>query len=319
MVRIGIDIGGTKTVGVLLAPDGSALHSVRRPTGHGNADVTSTVEAVLAELSEKSGVHRRAYSSLGIGVPGVVDAVSGEVTHAVNLGITRLSFARELAPSLDPGVVVAVENDVNAAAVGIWRHLDDPMQPSMAYLNLGTGVAAGIVLDGRLWRGRGGTAGEVGHIAVDPTGPLCACGQRGCLELSASGSAIARAWPAGGSKPLSHLLAAADGGDVDAQRIFRSFVESIAAAVRILVLTLDVDVVVIGGGLIAKRSRLIDGVRRVLAEGAEQSPFLASLDLPRRVAHAPDMGTIAAVGAALIAEPAAAAVDPSATAVVARL
>jgi glucokinase len=179
-VRVGIDIGGTKTVGVLLDTDGAVVEKHRMPTGYGNAEVAATAIAVVDELAARSTMSSSGFTSIGIGIPGVVDGRSGEVSHAVNLGLTRLSLRDELAPRFPAHV--AVENDVNAAAVGVWHLLDDPSIESMAYLNLGTGLAAGLVLDGRLRRGARGIAGEIGHIPVDPEGPPCACGQSGCLE-----------------------------------------------------------------------------------------------------------------------------------------
>ena len=95
---------------------------------------------------------------------------------------------------------VRVENDVKAAAFGAYA-LRGGSSGSMAYLNLGTGIAAGIVADGELWRGARGTAGEVGHISVDPNGPLCRCGQRGCIEAFAGGGAIAERWGRPGALP----------------------------------------------------------------------------------------------------------------------
>jgi len=170
----------------------------------------------------------------------------------------------------------------------------------MAYLNLGTGLAAGIVLGGRLWRGSRGTAGEIGHIPVDPNGPECPCGQRGCLEMVASGSAIARQWPTDDPKPARALFAAAASGDPTAVTVKQHFVENVAAAVRILVLTVDVDSVVIGGGLSSLGPVLRDDVCEVLASWERVSPFLASTGLSERIAIVPAGFPAAAVGAALV-------------------
>ncbi|GEP47630.1 ROK family protein [Microbacterium saccharophilum] len=309
-MRVGIDIGGTKTVGVLLndpaggevaagAAAGQVAQTFRMPTGHGNAQVTATALAVVEELLHRSGLPAEAVTSIGVGVPGVVDGDSGEVSHAVNLGVTRLPLRRELARRF-PGRIT-VENDVNAAAVGVWHLLAEPGIESMAYLNLGTGLAAGLVLDGRLRRGARGTAGEIGHIPVEPGGPLCACGQRGCLELSASGAAIARLWPGKGPRALAGLIAAADAGDPVAVFARGKLVDNIAAAVRLLVLTVDVDVVVIGGGMISQGSPLIAAVRAVLDEWGTRSAFIDSLELSARVRYAPSASAVAAIGAAHLA------------------
>ena len=143
-------------------------------------------------------------------MPGLVDVERGAVKHAVNLGVDGdwLPLGDLLADG--SGVPVVVENDVNAATLGAaaLSGADD-----LVYLSIGTGLAAGLVLDGRLRRGEHGAAGEIGHVPVDPTGVLCQCGQRGCLETIASGSALAAAWPSGDVPPAQALFAAAPAGD----------------------------------------------------------------------------------------------------------
>ena len=180
-----MDIGGTKTEAVAIDDAGAVIDTVRVASGFGaEAVVASTVEAVVA-LAALLGVEPRDFGAIGVGVPGAVDPASGRVAHAVNLGLNGLALGEELTARL--GVRVRLENDVNAAALGAFHLLGHGPDHSMAYLNLGTGLAAGLVLAGRLWRGSRGTAGEIGHIPVDPAGGLCVCGQRGCLELVASG------------------------------------------------------------------------------------------------------------------------------------
>src|SRR5690606_6776018 len=105
-----------------------------------------------------------------------------------------------------------------------------------------------LVIEGQLWRGARGIAGEIGHIPV-ADGPECPCGQHGCLELYASGSALARMWPTTDPQPVRALFTAADAGDEVAGRVRERFVASVASAVRILILTTDVDSVVVGGGI----------------------------------------------------------------------
>lgn len=297
-LRAGIDIGGTKTEAVALRPDGTIAHELRTPTGFGAASVLETAVGAVEELIRLSGGAADDVASIGVGIPGAVDPVSGRVAHAVNLGLSGLDLGAELAARF--GRAVRVENDVNAAALGAFHLLDASPTHSMAYLNLGTGLAAGLVLGGRLWRGSRGVAGEIGHIPVDPAGPLCPCGQRGCLELMASGSAVARQWPTDDPKPVRALFAAADAGDPVAVEVRDRLVVNVAAAVRILVLTVDVDRVVIGGGVSSLGMTLLDAVRGVLDEWARSSEFLASLDLPERVALMPRGLPAAAVGAALI-------------------
>ena len=170
----------------------------------------------------------------------------------------------------------------------------------MGYLNLGTGIAAGIVTDGKLWRGARGTAGEVGHISVDPNGPLCRCGQHGCIEALAGGGAIAERWGRPGSLPVRDVYDAADEGDPFAHELRSGLARGVAAAVRVLVLTADVDSVVLGGGVTALGDRLMADVAAELAASAEASPFMRSLQLEERVELLPAGSPAAALGAALV-------------------
>lgn len=299
-LRVGIDIGGTKTHAVALRIDGSIAHEVRLPTGFGAESVLGTAVTAVSELMRLSGAAADGFASIGIGVPGTVDPLTGRVAHAVNLGLSDLDLGGELAARF--GRSVRVENDVNAAALGAFHLLEKSSTQSMAYLNLGTGLAAGLVLGGTVWRGSRGVAGEIGHIPVDPAGPICPCGQRGCLELMASGSAVARQWPTTDPKPVRALFAAADAGDTLAIEVRDRLVANVAAAVRILVLTVDVDSVVLGGGVSSLGPALLDAVRGVLESWALSSEFLASLDLPARLQLMPRGFPAAAVGAALVGQ-----------------
>jgi predicted NBD/HSP70 family sugar kinase len=238
------------------------------------------------------------FGAIGVGVPGAVDPASGRVAHAVNLGLDGLALGDELGERL--GVRVRLENDVNVAALGAFHLLGHGPERSMAYLNLGTGLAAGLVLGGRLWRGSRGTAGEIGHIPVDPAGELCSCGQRGCLELLASGSAVARQWPTEHPRPVQNLFEAAAAGDALAIEVRQRFIDNVASAVRVLVLTVDVDVVVIGGGISSLGEPLLAGVRGALDGWAAVSPFIASLELSSRVELVASGVPVAAIGAALV-------------------
>lgn len=299
-LRIGVDIGGTKTLAVVLDAAGEVIDHRRSPTGFGADAVVESAVTAISDLAQRGGIAPRDFASIGVGVPGRVDAATGHVAHAVNLGLESLDLGVMLGARI--GSAVHVENDVNAAALGVHHLLGRPVTGSMAYLNLGTGLAAGFVLDGELWRGVRGVAGEIGHIPVDPAGELCPCGQRGCLETLASGSALARLWPEGDGAPAGALFDAAERGDERAVVVAARLVDNVTAAVRILVLTVDVDAVVIGGGLSSLGDRLIGGVRERLDAGARTSPFLASLDLGQRVLLAPPEPFVAAVGAALIAQ-----------------
>lgn len=295
-MKVGLDVGGTKTDAVAVDASGEIVGRVRLITGWGADAVTATVLDAVRALGSEAGVDVSAVRSVGIGIPGQIEPGTGRVVHAVNLGVDELDLVAATEPAL--GVPVGVENDVKAAALGAFALHGG--SGSMAYLNLGTGIAAGIVSEGSLWRGARGTAGEVGHISIDPHGPLCRCGQRGCIEALAGGGAIAERWGRAGALPVRDVFDAADAGDPVARELRSGLARGVAAAVRVLVLTADVDAVVLGGGVTALADRLMADVRAELAASAEASPFMRSLRLEERVELLPAGSPAAALGAALV-------------------
>jgi len=308
-LRVGLDVGGSKVLGVLLdGPDARPVvrHSLRLPTDHGTEGVVGTAAEVVRGLCAAEGVDPADLTGVGLALPGIVDPRTGTVSHAVNLRIdlADVPVAALLAERLDPAgrVPVTVENDLNAAALGaaaVTGHAD------MALLALGTGLAAGLVLDGRLRRGHAGAAGEIGHLTYRPDGPPCACGQRGCLELYASGSALDASWPApdDGRPVPAALFAAAAAGDPGAVAVRDAYADAVAAAVRVLVLGVDVARVVLGGGVAHVGAPLLRAVRDAVGRQGAASAFVASLGLAERIELAPADVPVGAVGAALATSP----------------
>lgn len=292
-MHLGIDIGGTKTDAVVVDAAGAVLGRRRVASGKGEAAVIAAAVAAAGDACTQAGADPAALT-VGIGTPGTV--IDGVVSHALNLGIDRSDLAGGFAAAW--GVRPVVDNDVNVAALGAWTALG-ATAGSMAYLNLGTGLAAGIVLDGRLWRGARGAAGEIGHISVDPAGPRGADGLPGGLETYASGSGLALQWGHEG-QTVQDIVAAADAGDARAREICDSACFGLASAVRVLVLTLDVETVVLGGGMVAWGAPLLDGAAAILDAWAATSPFLASLDLAARVRPLELEVPVAAIGAAML-------------------
>lgn len=304
---VGLDVGGTKVLGVLLDADGVVTHQLRSATVGGAAGVVDTAVAVVEELCAGAGIAVDELAGVGIGLPGVVDPTDGTVEHAVNLGIEERTPLGELVAER-LGVQVRVENDLTVAVVGAAHTVDggpastqDAVVHDLAFLALGTGLAAGLLLEGRLRRGSTGGAGEIGHLTLVPDGLPCKCGQLGCLEQYASGSALDTAWPSKYGRPApEELFAAAEAGDPTAVSIRDQFAWAVAAAVRILVLTCDVERVVIGGGVSALGQPLLRAVTAELEREAQASPFLATMGLARRVSLAPADVPVGAVGAALL-------------------
>ena len=292
---VGLDIGGTKTHGVVLGEEGSILAQVRESTRPGADGVVATAARVFDALQRETGGPLT--GRVGVGVPGLVDVERGMLRHAVNLGVNGddLPLRDLLAERL--GMPVVLENDVNAAALAARAVVgaDD-----VVYLSVGTGLAAGLVIDGRLRRGEHGAAGEIGHVPVDPHGAPCGCGQTGCLETIASGRALALAWPTPDGPPAAALFAAAAAGDPAAVAARDRFCWGVASAVRVLALTIDPQCIVLGGGVSEVGAPLREGVVRQLELLAEGSPFLTSLALTDRVAMLPRHYPVAAVGAAIL-------------------
>lgn len=297
VTSVGLDIGGTKTLGLAVDGTGRIVAEVRRPTDPGPAGVIRTAAAVVAEL--RAVTREPLAVPVGVGIPGLVDAEQGVVRHAVNLGLTGDSLPLRDLLSAELGTPVTVENDANAATLGAVAHTG---HGDLVYLSIGTGLAAGLAVEGRLHRGVHGAAGEVGHIPVDPQGLACSCGQTGCLETVASGSALAAAWPVADDYPAQALFAAAAAGDPKATVVRDRFAAGVAAAVRVLCLTVDPDTVVLGGGVTQLGDPLRVAVAAALLDQAARAPFLAALDLAGRLRVLPPEVPVAALGAALLGQ-----------------
>ncbi len=295
-VRLGLDIGATKTLGLVVDDSGGILAEVREPTAPGADGVVRTAARVVEALRAATGDPLT--GPVGVGIPGLVDHERGTVKHAVNLGLDGDWFPLGELLGERLGVPVVVENDVNAATLGAVAMSGED---DLVYVSIGTGLAAGLVLEGRLRRGDHGAAGEVGHIPVNPHGAVCECGQRGCLETIASGRALAAAWPeAGDVPPAQALFAAARTGDPGAVELREEFAAGVASAVRVLALAVDPRTVVLGGGVAQLGEPLRVAVADALRAQAASSPFLASLDLAGRLRVVPADYPVAAVGAALL-------------------
>ncbi len=319
---VGVDVGGSK-IAVLVAD--AALNVCGRftlPTAVGSPDRAAevVVGAVAAALGD-AGVGLDRVGAVGIGVPGRVDPVSGTVSLAVNLGWNELPLGPQVEARL--GAPVRLENDVRAAAAGLYERRVLGDVADLAYLSIGTGIAAGLVLDGRLHRGARGLAGEVGHIVVDPAGPACPCGLRGCLEVLAAGPAVARRaasvlragrpskLPAGGDVTAAEVYEAAAAGDPVATEIAADVGAHIARAVHLLVMAYDVEVVAIGGGVAGAGDAFLDPILRALDRLREASALAREVLRPG-VVHLLPAGSEAGVwGAVALARSAASGDRPS--------
>lgn len=311
--RAGVDLGGTKIQAVVMDPAGQVLGSARRPTptAGGPRDVVDAVAAAVREASADADTELTQLAGVGVGSPGDVDDRAGTVTSARNLPGWTGSFPVTAELGQDLGVRVKLANDVDVATVAEYELGAGRPYSSLLGVFWGTGVGGGIVLDGKLWHGRA-SAGEIGHTVVKIGGARCPCGRKGCMEAYAGRGAMearARKEEADGTRTelfkimekrgrtrlTSGVFARAlEHGDQLAVDLIDRAIEALGAGVASAVNLLDVEAVIIGGGL---------GVRlgAPYAERIEQAmmPHLFSDYRPPavRVAELGDLG--GAIGAAL--------------------
>jgi glucokinase len=261
---IGVDLGGTNLRIAAVDDQGNVLEKITLGTNLslGRDRVIDDMCGAIQGISEKY-KNSAPLLGIGIGVPGIVDVQNGMMRAAVNLpGWADYPARTEIERRLKTTVIL--ENDGNVAALGEKWLGAAKNYSDMAMLTLGTGVGGALLLGGAIWHGVNGMAGEFGHITVEPDGPLCGCGNRGCLELYASATAVVRmAREAAASNPGSALArAAAVGtdfsaesiynlaiqGDEEARRIFQHAGRRLGIALATLVNVLNLPVYVIGGG-----------------------------------------------------------------------
>ncbi|HYN65385.1 MAG TPA: ROK family protein [Ornithinibacter sp.] len=291
-MRLGIDIGGTKTAALVLDDSGGVVAQVAAPSGQGNTAVLATAVGVADRAAALVGGWSH-IEHLGACMPGLVDRQTGWARHAVNLGVSALDLAGGIEAAT--GRRPSIDNDVKAAALGAHHAVrPEVTDGTTAYLNVGTGLAAAIVHRGEVVRGAGGAAGEIGHLPVG-SGVPCSCGQQGCLETIASGAALHRMWPG----PAPDLFPAAAAGDVRAREVVATLAHGIAVAVQVLVVT-GAELVVIGGGLTRDRAELEAALAADIDARARTSPFLRRLDLASRIRVLDGEVPVAAIGAALL-------------------
>lgn len=254
LVAIGVDIGGTH-VRAARVDAGGVIQAVQR------ARSSADPEAVLATTIDLiAQVRSDAVVAIGIGVPGRVDCATGRVLSGGYVDLSRLDFAGRIEAAT--GLRVAIENDCSMALLGEAAFGAARGQSNVVMLTIGTGIG-GAILDHRaVLRGRG-TAGQIGHLVVDPDGPSCVCGRRGCVETLSSGTAFGRHVREAGLPPettADALLARRDQGDSVAVAVLQAWAGPLRTAIDGLVAILDPDLVLLGGGLGKQATAAIAGI-----------------------------------------------------------
>jgi glucokinase len=295
MHYIGIDIGGTAIKAALTDDAGRVLDSVKAPTPADSLkNLIDTVRHLVSTLQMKAPV-----AGVGVGVAGLLNARTRILETSPNIpGIFQVNLEEKLRDALSLHVVT--ENDAKAGAYGEWAAGAGKGLKNMAYLTIGTGLGCGLILDGQMFRGTSGYAGEMGHNIIEPNGRPCACGSFGCLEtrVSATGMMITAR-----EKNVDQSVATAEAlydfamkGDPAARSVFEDTGRDLGIACTNLINLLNPSAIVVGGGVMASGDLLLDAARaevqrRAFPSSARDCPIVQSQLWP-------DSGTI---GAAMLA------------------
>jgi glucokinase len=288
---IGVDVGGTKIAAGLVDSDGRIHNPVRKPTDTSSPEASiKSIASAVDTVIDQSGVERKFIQGVGLGVPGLVDPKLGVGIASVNLQWRDVPVKAKLEDLLD--ISCMIENDVRAATMGEACYGAGQGVKNLIYLSIGTGIACGIILEGKLYHGSNGLAGEIGHAMIDLNGPPCKCGGNGCFEALAAGPAIATTAMSRlqfcqdnllmelcGNKVESltseMIFQAAEQGDPLAKETLDIVGSYIAFVLQFLILAYDPQLVVLGGGVPMAGNSFFEPVLRRLHQRAAESWVLA--------------------------------------------
>ena len=264
----GIDLGGTQVRVALARSDGRLVASIKTKTS-----LLGTPQGLVDWASSEIDRHRgrEKVRSITIAAPGPIDVKRGVLVNPPNLPWQNVPLAAMLGRAT--GAKVQLANDADMAGLGEFHHGAGRGTRNMVYITWSTGVGGGLIIDGKLHRGGHGTAGEVGHMIIDPDGPLDNCGQRGCLEAMAGGASLARET----GHPAAELFRAAARGDRHAGMVVERAARYMGLALISLTNALDPELFVMGGGV--TRSWAL--VQPTMLETLKSSPFIKPARRPR--------------------------------------
>ncbi len=268
---IGVDVGGTKIAAGIVTSEGEILGEARYPTPHSPEKLVATIAGAVSEVGDGSEV-----GGVCVAVPGLVLTQENKVVFSPNLrAIEGIPLKDELEPKI--GLPLTIENDGNAAAWGEFRFGVGSEADHLVFVTLGTGIGGGVITHGLLMRGAQGSGGELGHVTIHATGPRCACGNHGCLEALASGTATGRrAHEAAVERPDSALgcLAArrrilgedvtelAREGDEVALSVLNETGTWLGVGLAGFVNVFNPEIVAVGGGAMEAGELILEAARR---------------------------------------------------------
>lgn len=299
--RLGIDLGGTSAKIGLVSERAKIITHTSVPT-EGFPNAANVVDRIASGAFRMIG--KKKIKSVGVGVAGDVDSKKGIVRVSPNLGWSQVRLGELFKKKFKTNVII--ENDANAAAWGIYKTQVPSTIKNLIVMTLGTGVGGGIIIDGKLFSGATGSAGEVGHMVIDEKGPLCNCGQRGCLETYVGAphliNRVKRDLVQGASSSLKQIdqneltpkkiSEAALRGDVYAQNIWKNVGYYLGLAVGDLIYLLNPQMVVFTGGIAQAKNLILLPLKEKLTQRPFRTPIQATKI--KMADHAPDVGVIGA-------------------------
>ena len=277
----GLDLGGTFVKCGIVDEEGNILIKDKIPTGKERPfeAIAADMAAFVKALAERAGVE---VTAVGIGSPGTIDSKNGMIVYANNLGWKKVSLAKEIKKHL--GIPVALTNDANAAALGEQFCGAGKAYQSLVLVTLGTGVGAGVVLDGQLFEGFRSAGTEIGHEVIRVGGEKCTCGRRGCFEAYSSATALIRQtkrameknpesalWKVAGTLDNVDGKTVFDGaelGDPTAKRVVNNYIRYLAEGITNIVNSYRPEAVLLGGGVCAQGDTLLLPLKRMVARRA---------------------------------------------------
>ena len=279
MIRIGIDVGGT---GIQIGVVNSEYHIIRESSIHTRTDLPFEDQLRMMAECVKTTVHDAGYTeddieSIGIGIPGIASAKTGEVIKCTNMGWFHVPFREVFNRFLNKPV--HIDNDANVAALAESVAGISAGTSSSVFITIGTGIGSGIIINGKVWSGAHHIGGELGHVIFSLGGVPCTCGNHGCLERYCSATALIRmAREAVNDHPDSLILRsvgmdpsrieaktvfdAAHAEDPVALKVYQQYIDCLAQAVASVINLLDPEVIVLGGGVSKAGSFLLDPLKR---------------------------------------------------------
>jgi len=295
---LGVDLGGTNIKVGIISPEGQVLqrHSVPTEAERGPQAVAARICQAARECMQQAGAQLSSLSGIGIGSPGMINLQEGLVEFSPNLPGWRDIPLKQMIEA-DTGLPVVLDNDANVAALAeLWVGAGRGSS-SLVLLTLGTGIGGGIILDGRIWHGGNGVAGEIGHMSIMPDGRQCPCGNRGCFERYASATGLVlnlrEAVEAGTQTPLAARLdevtardiaEAAAGGDEVARRCVDKTARYLGLGVSNILHILNPQVVAFSGGVAAAgqllMDPLLDEVKQRTLEASLRNTRICFAELP---------------------------------------